>query len=423
MKRWMWIFTALVVLPVLLLVLVALVLQRWVASEDFRGFVGDQITQAIGVPVDVGRVHVDVWPLPAIALEQVRITSKPPLTLERIEARPSYAPLLAGRLEVATLIVRNAVVPEQAVMAIAAALQRTDKSSGKVKEAVPAKGGPHMRVALPRRTVLDGLTWVGARGKTNTIDATATLDADDLPGKVDVRVRAGTYAGAKLMLERQVDHWAVRADIGGGTVKGTFRFDGSKLQGDLATSNVELAALTAPSRTLTGKIDATTNLRADLRGADSIADAISTQTKFNVRGAVVQGLDLAQAVKSVGMSRGGQTSLDTLAGNVATQGKAVNLTNLVATSGVLSATGNIAMAASKSLNGRITVDLASGAIGGAVGIPLAVGGTLDSPSVTLSRGALIGAAIGTAIAPGLGTGGGAKIGDKLGEGLKGLFGK
>jgi hypothetical protein len=71
----------------------------------------------------------------------------------------------------------------------------------------------------------------------------------------------------------------------------------------------------------------------------------------------------------------------------------------------------------------VTVDLASAAAGGTLGVPLVVGGTLDSPSVTLSRGALLGAAIGTAIAPGVGTGGGAKVGDKLGESLKGLFGK
>ena len=95
----------------------------------------------------------------------------------------------------------------------------------------------------------------------------------------------------------------------------------------------------------------------------------------------------------------------------------------VATSGLLSASGNVAMAPSRSLSGRITVDLASSAAGGAIGVPLAVGGSLDAPSVTLTQGALLGAAIGTAIAPGVGTGAGAKLGDRLGEGLRGLFGK
>ena len=138
---------------------------------------------------------------------------------------------------------------------------------------------------------------------------------------------------------------------------------------------------------------------------------------------MVHGVDLAQAVKTVGANRGGETHLDALAGSIATHGHAAELNNLVATSGALSASGNVAIAPNRSLSGRVTVDLVSGAVGGALGIPLAVGGTLDAPSVTLSRGALVGAAIGTLIAPGLGTGGGAKIGDKLGQGPKGLFGK
>ena len=56
-------------------------------------------------------------------------------------------------------------------------------------------------------------------------------------------------------------------------------------------------------------------------------------------------------------------------------------------------------------------------------VPLAVGGTLDEPSVMLSRSALLGAAIGTAIMPGVGTGAGANLGDRIGEGLQDLFGK
>ncbi len=65
----------------------------------------------------------------------------------------------------------------------------------------------------------------------------------------------------------------------------------------------------------------------------------------------------------------------------------------------------MAIAPDKRLSGRINVDV-SGAAGQALGVPLVVGGTVDAPSVTLSRGALLGAAIGTAVAPGVGTGAG-----------------
>jgi hypothetical protein len=142
-----------------------------------------------------------------------------------------------------------------------------------------------------------------------------------------------------------------------------------------------------------------------------------------VHNAVLIGVDLAQAVKTVGVNRSGETRLDTLAGSVATRGLAVQVNNLVATSGVLSANGAVAMSPDKKLSGQVTVSLASQAAGGALGVPLVVGGTVDSPSVTLSKGALVGAAIGTMMAPGLGTGAGASLGDKLGKGLGSLFGK
>ena len=62
-------------------------------------------------------------------------------------------------------------------------------------------------------------------------------------------------------------------------------------------------------------------------------------------------------------------------------------------------------------------------VGRAVGVPLVVGGTLDAPTVTLTRSAMVGAAIGTLVMPGVGTGAGASVGEAIGEKLKGLFGK
>ncbi len=414
---------ALVLLPLLLLGAIALALQSWVDSDDFRGRVSQQISSALGVPVEVGRITVDVWPLPAVGMDRVLVKSAPPLTLDRIEARPSWAPLLLGRLEIATLLVRDAVVPERAVSAIASAVQKK-----RAKDGAPAKPSGGSMVLLPRRTVLEQVTWVDAKGARTTVDAQATLNDDGLPDAARIQVLKGRLEGTKATMQRQSDHWALRADIGGGTVIGKLQVrpgtkGSSVLQGQFDTANVEVAALTAPSETLTGRLEAHTTLRSEFREPGAIADALQSQTRFTVRNAVVHGIDLAQAVKTVGMNRSGETRLDTLAGNVTTQGRAVQLNNLVATSGTLSANGAVAMAPSRELSGRVIVSLTSGAVGGALDVPLVVGGTLDSPSVTLSRGAIAGAAIGTLLAPGIGTGAGASVGDRLGEGLRGLFGQ
>jgi len=164
-------------------------------------------------------------------------------------------------------------------------------------------------------------------------------------------------------------------------------------------------------------------VQANLRELGAVMDSLHSQTKFTVHSAVLHGIDLEKAVKTVGINRSGETHLDTLAGQLETHGRAADLHNLVASSGALSATGNISMSADKKLGGGVNVNLAEKVAGTALGVPLVVGGTLDSPSVTLSRGALAGAAIGTLIAPGVGTGAGAAAGGKLGDALKGLFGK
>jgi hypothetical protein len=410
-------------LAALLLGGIAMALKYWVGTDDFRSRVGQQLSDALGVTVTLGRITVDVWPLPAVALDKVQIQSEPQLVLERVEARPLWAPLLHGRLEVATVLIRNAVVPEQALAAIAGAFQKRAARDG-----AAGKGARGAMAFLPRRIVLDQVTWVNVRGESTTVDARTTLDESGLPASAGVEVRKGRFEGAKATLERKPDHWELHADIASGTVAGKVRLErGDKgarlLQGQFDIANVEMGALTAPSRTLTGRLDAQTTLRADLRDPQALPETLHTQTRFTVRDAVVHGLDLAEAVKSVGMNRGGQTRLDTLAGNLTTRGHAVQLSNLVATSGALSATGDVAMAPNRSLSGHISVNLAAKVTGSALGVPLAVGGTLDSPSVTLSRGALLGAALGTLVAPGLGTGAGAKLGDKLGEGLRGLLGK
>jgi uncharacterized protein involved in outer membrane biogenesis len=417
-----WVVAALVLLA-LLLAAVAAALKYWVGSNDFRDRVAQQISAALGAPVVLGSVTVDVWPLPAVALDKVQIKSQPPLLLERVEARPVWSPLLHGRLEIATLLVRNATLPQQAVAAIAAAFQ---KRQAPVK---PQSGSPAPTAVLPRSIVLDQVTWISAKGDSTTIDARALLADDGLPASLAVQVRKGTFEGSKATLERKADHWDLLAAIASGTVTGKLQLQPAGkggapvLEGEFDSANLDVAALAAHSHTLTGRVDAHTVLRASLRDPKALPDGLHTQTHFTVRNAVVHGLDLAQAVKTVGLNRGGETRLDTLAGNVTTEGRAVQLTNLAASSGALSATGNVAIAPNRSLSGHVAVNLTAKAVGGALGVPLVVGGTLDSPSVTLSRGALLGAAVGTLIAPGVGTGAGVKLGDKLGEGLRSLFGK
>ena len=403
----------------LVLVAVAVALQSWLRTDDFRTRVEREASNALGVPMKLGKLSIDLWPLPAVAADDVVLQTRPALTLGRIEARPVWAGLLAGRLEISTLIVRKAVLPQSAIAAITAGMQK--KSAG--KKPAPKSDAPML---LPRRALFDDITWIDEKGQRLTADAEAKLGSDGLLDEATFKIVQGRFAGTQGKVHRESDHWPVRVDIGGGRIAGKVQLQPGKagaqvLSGQLTTENVEVSALTAPSKPLTGKLQATTTLRSEFRAAGDVVDQLATQTRFSVRDALVQGIDLKKAVETVGLNRGGSTRLDNLAGNVNTQGKTVHVTNLVATSGTLAATGNVTILPSKALSGRVNVDVSTNK--GALGVPLVVGGTLDDPSVMLTRGAMVGAAVGTLLAPGAGTAAGASAGDRIGDSLKGLFGR
>ena len=452
---------------VVLFAALVFVLHRWVNTDDFKQRVVQQASAALGVPVTLGSVSVDVWPVPAVALNNIQVQSSPVITVGRIEARPQWQPLLQGRLVVATLIVRQAVLPQLGLDSVLQAMQALSKKKllapvsvgpqpdlnakkGVVRVVDTALASPSASPAsepaamawLPRRTLLDDVTWVSAAGAATALDGQALLGDDGLPDSASVKLIRGNLQGLRADLKRQggiakpgMHEWALRIDVGGGSVTGPVKVQapsanaGSNwlVTAQLQTQGVEVAALTAPSKTLSGLLDATSKLDARAATTAALAEALQTNTTFTVRNAVVHGIDLAKAVKTVGLNRGGETRLDTLTGQINTQGRAAQLSKLVASSGDLSASGQVDISSAKALSGRINVDLAEGsklgkALGGALGVPLAVGGTVAAPEVTLERSALIGGLLGTLVLPGAGTAGGLKLGGKVGEGLKGLFG-
>ena len=456
-----WLVIAFLVV-LLLLAALAFGLHRWVSTDDFRQRIEREASAALGVPVVIGSVQVDVWPLPAVALGGLTVQSQPPLTLERLEVRPRWQAVLQGRFSVATLILRRVVLPQQGVDAVLLAMQKKKPLTSQVAApGVQLVQAPVTAAApdadglqwLPRRTVFDDVTWVSNAGTSTAVEGEAKLGPDALPDSATLKLVRGNLQGLRAKLERQPqtsavpaaagqpaagEQWALRVDVGGGKIEGKLGFQRTPVagadkavrelvvSGNFETRDVELSALTAPAKPLSGLLQASTSLNARAATTAALVEALHTQTSFTVRNATLNGIDLEKAVKTVGMSRDGQTRLQTLVGQVTTHGKAVQLSNLVASSGALGASGDVAVSPLRALSGRVVVTLSGDsklgtALGGSVGVPFNVAGTLEAPDVTLSRAALLDAALGPALAPG--SGGGTKLGDKLSEGLRGLFGK
>mgnify|MGYP003870927571 CR=1 FL=1 len=290
-----------------LLLLAAFALGQWIGSDGFRQRVEREATAALGVPVTLSRVAVDVFPLPAVALEGLNIQARPALTLARVEARPAWSALLMGRLAVSTLVVREAVLPQTTIVLLGARIQDPAK-----KSSAPGPGDETADLSwLPRKIVLDNVTWIGAHGRSSTVQAELALDEDGWPAEATVAVVRGALEGSKAVLQRGADlqtAWDLKVDVGGGTLQGplkvtlpeaTAKARDLVFEGTLETRGVEVSALTAPSRTLTGRLDASTTLSARINpkaSASSITDVLRTQTRFTVNNAVLHGVDLAKAV-------------------------------------------------------------------------------------------------------------------------------
>lgn len=408
---------------VLLLAAVFLTLQHWVDSDEFRQRVEREASAALGVPVSLDHVAVDIWPLPAVALSGVVVKSKPALTLARVELRPQWQPLLQGRLVLSTLLLRRAVLPQQGIDAVLLALQ-------KKKHTAPVKSGLQPQNLIspepeelglegwPQRTVLDEVSWVSPSGARTTLQGDMALADDGLPDKATLLLLTGHLQGLRATLTRQdkartadgADQWTLRVEVGGGTVQGLLDLQRSALaisavssrtgpggpelllQGELRTEGVEVSALTAPDKLLSGQLQATTTLRARAATTGALMDALQTQSTLTLRKAQLHGLDLTQALQTGGPSQGGQTALDSLSGQLITQGRQLQLRELVASASGLGVTGEAALSPSRALSGTLRVTLAAaggtGAAPGPIEVLLDLGGTLDQPRLTPPGAAL-----------------------------------
>ncbi len=323
-------------------------LQRWIGTDAFKAPAKSRLGAATGVAVQLGRIEVGSWLVPALALVALEIQTRPALTIERVEARLGLSGLLAGRLELATLVLRRANLPQAGIDQLLASL--IDKPAVGASPEPRQGGGPP--VLMPRRIVFDAVAWQATNGDTMTLDADAHLSPQGLPERLMLKVLEGQAQGARLQLARKGLVWDFRVDHAGGTVTGQGELANASatgvevvLKGRFETKDVEISALGLKASNasivskagagarvhpvshgpLSGRLDASTTISARAASMGAVLDVLQTQSKFTARNAVVHGIDLARAVKTVGLSRGGETRLDTLAGQLNTKGRAISL--------------------------------------------------------------------------------------------------
>lgn len=420
----------------------------WLSGDGLRLKIQALATAQLGVPVTLTKLSLEVLPRPAVAFSGVKIATPAPLLAERIELRPAWRKLIGWggaprELETEALTLRGLSLPQQGLDQLMQLLsikeqatqqtrretsqnaQNISKTEAKANGSVAVMTGV---LAFPQRTRLDDVVWLSAAGEALALSGDVRLSAERDALQLNLQMASGVLRGELRLVSK----------------------DGKKdwqLSGALTTSDMDLAQLPGLRQRLAGRLQGTTTLYAQAAQRAGLGVALQTHTSFDVRGAVIKGVDLAKAVRTLGLSRGGETALQALSGNVSTRGTGapmlITLNALQAKSSILVASGAVSVGAAASpgapraLNGKIHVDLTAGdgklgqvvdqTVGQLVGIPLMIEGTTAAPVVQPTRGAMIGGAMGSVIAPVIGTGAGAKLGDKAAQKLESwrdkLFGK
>lgn len=181
---------------------------------------------------------------------------------------------------------------------------------------------------------------------------------------------------------------------------------GWSIAGPITVSTVQLGPLLQPFLTenvITGELNAQFQTKVQAPTADVLVESIGLVGDFYVSNGTVFKGDLGKAGTAVLTPTDGKgsTEFQVLSGSVAAKAGTLRVRNLHLESDSLSADGELRISADSHLNGTLAV-ASKGT--GPFTMPLNIGGTIEDPRYSLSRGAMVGSAMGTTLlGPGLGT--------------------
>lgn len=435
--RWLKIsaFSLGVVLMLALLLPFFIPLDRYI--PQIQKIAADQL----GEPVTIQKLKFTLLPSPAVTLSGITLGSAPVNRVGSVTVRPVLASLLR-EVTVLRAVEIDGVTVNRPLLEKALALARR-----------PVEGPQTVKVERIKLSAIqldwDALQWGPLRADIALDDhGLAALDAGSedrrfnltlSPGKAGQQItiqaknwnlplkpalKFDTLHAKGLLKDNDLNLPEINADLYGGTFKASLHANwrqGWKINGDAQTAQIELkeiAALLTNAASISGKLNANGGYSMNAKEAGRLADNLRGSFKFNVQQGVLYGFDLEKAVASLATqgTRGGQTRFDELSGNLALAGKHYQLSQMKVASGILSADGQVDIAASKKLDGRVNVAMKGTA--SLIEVPLDVSGTLSDPVLLPNRAALAGAAAGTAM---MGPGFGTSVGSKAGQALEKLF--
>ena len=229
------------------------------------------------------------------------------------------------------------------------------------------KVGPGPSEKSPTMFQIDGLGWKSGEGSPYVFDTLAV---------------SGSLSGTRFSADK------IEGRIFGGVIQGQLQLDwsgGMLVAGDVSVdymSAPQLAtALGSGSITVDGQASARIRFRASGESWSAISGKVPFEGSFLAKTGVINGLDFVEAVRrgSKLATRGGATRYENIAGKFRWDGAALQLSEIDLSSGVVRASGSVAVVKGGQLTGSMAVVLHGSAT--TVRTPVAIVGTLKDPQL------------------------------------------
>ncbi len=347
-------------------------------------------------PVSIEALRLHLVPTPKLVAEGISIGRRADIRIGELEIVPELGSFFRG---------------PPSVRVIRATRVEMQESVLRAGRSLPAGDGGEPFVV--KRIVLEQVVVRHAKWKLPQFDANVQLGEDQDAARAVLRARDGAielHAKASFKGE-ELELLSVEGDLYGGTLAGSLRAsmgEPPRMSGKARLAGVDLVPVQrafGKQAVLSGRLKAEAAFTTE-------ADGLVLDAPFEVYGGAYQGVDLASAGDAAGQSaQGAATPFRELTGTLEVRGRQVKLSRLCMRSPKMMAGGSVEIGAGNALSGKLDVSVAR--TGGFVGVPMSLGGTTAEPTLTPSKGYVIGAVIGTMLLPGIGTTLGASAGSRL----------
>jgi hypothetical protein len=362
--------------------------------------------ESSGQRVRIEAMRVELYPIPALLLEHVRInTPKSELRIEEIRLLPEIGTLTSPRRVFREVVLSGITLPAAAVAELPGVFANMARSAAKVGVA---------RVRLEKASIaFAGLGFSGLEGEANLSSAglfqslllrspERDLSLEAVPSSQGLGLTiegrgwrpspSSLYRFDSANLKGKLDDGALTiADmdlrIFDGQIRGTAVLGTNlapNMSGEISFERISAARLGTAlgiGEQLAGETSGKLRFSSSAASWESIFSAINAEGDFSMRRGRINGIDLAEAVRRISDTtvQGGETVFEELTGKIRLTPTNYRFQRLVLSSGLMRSTGDIEINKDLDLSGKLELQM-RGSVN-QTRFPIAIGGTLKIPVV------------------------------------------